>query len=65
MVTTTYHTSSSDSSLISLTDKEVIYKKKTQITFTLERGRKKKKKKKKKKKRERERERKREGEITH
>ena len=28
MVTTTYHTSSSDSSLISHTDKEVIYKKK-------------------------------------
>ena len=27
MVTTTYHTSSSDSSLISLTDEEVIYKK--------------------------------------
>ena len=41
MVTTTYHTSSSNSSLISLTDEEVIYKKRQKITFTLERERKK------------------------
>ena len=40
MVTTTYHTSSSDSSLISLTDEEVIYKIRQKITLTLERERK-------------------------
>ena len=34
-MTTTYHTSSSDSSLISLTDEEVIYTKMNIITLTL------------------------------